>query len=49
MTIDRQRSAVYKWERDNIASKDRSVVPFAQIEPIVRYVWEQEGLEYPLL
>jgi hypothetical protein len=47
MNRDSQRSAVYSWENLNVAPHDRTVVPFAQIEAIVRYVWEREGLEYP--
>ena len=49
MNRDRQRSAVYAWERKRVSPHDRSVVPFNQIEFVVHYIWEQEGLSYPPL
>jgi hypothetical protein len=44
---DSQRSAVYSWERNNIAHFDVKPVPFNQVQAIIDYVWAQEGLEYP--
>lgn len=44
---DYQRSKAYKWEDDCIHLKDNSVVPFAQAQGIVDYVWAQEGLSHP--
>ncbi len=47
--MDRQRSKVYRWERQVVAPHDLTLVPFNQIEMIVKHVWEQEGLKYPPL
>lgn len=49
MKRDSQRSKVYAWESANIAIHDRNVVTFDQIEPIVRFVWSNEGLQFPPL
>ena len=47
MKRDRQKSKVYDWERKYIAPFDKSNVPFDNINGIVKYIWEQEGLKYP--
>lgn len=47
MLIDKQRNKLYKWERSNILSKDNSVVKFSDIQNIVNYIWQNEGLSYP--
>lgn len=44
---DFQKSKVYRWENANIAPHDKSRVSFDQIQEIVNYVWEGEGLKYP--
>jgi hypothetical protein len=44
---DYQQSAVYRWEDMVIARLDRSQVKFKDIQPLVNYVWQQEGLLYP--
>jgi hypothetical protein len=44
---DTQKNKVYKWESITVAPKDKTRVPFEQIQSIVDYVWKQEGLEYP--
>ena len=47
MKRDRQKSKVYAWEDKYIAPFDKSNVPFDNIDGIVKYIWEQEGLKYP--
>jgi len=49
MIRDLQQSAVYAWEQRNIKPHDKSSVPFDQIQSIVNYVWQGEGLQYPPL
>ncbi len=44
---DFQKSKVYAWEDKVIAPKDKTFVPFNQIESIVNYIWKMEGLKYP--
>lgn len=49
MKRDLQKNAVYAWERQNVMPFDRNVVPFEQIESIVKYVWASEKLSFPPL
>ena len=44
---DYQKSRVYTWEDNIVAPKDQSLVPFNQIESVVNYIWQNEGLKYP--
>jgi len=45
--IDKQREMVYKWERQYVAPHDTTPVSFANIENIIRYIWSEEGWDYP--
>ena len=45
--MDKQKNRIYAWEQVVVAPKDCIEISFAQIEPIVRHIWQQEGLEYP--
>ena len=38
---------LYAWEDAVIAPRDRSRVPFAQLQALVDHVWAAEGLRYP--
>jgi hypothetical protein len=49
MKIDKQKSLVYRWEQAEIAPKDTTKLFFFQVEPIVKWIWKQEGLQYPPL
>jgi hypothetical protein len=44
---DYQRSAVYSWEQEYIAPKDKSSVDISIAPNIVKYIWEGEHLLYP--
>jgi len=44
---DYQRQRVYDWENRNIEPKDSSIIPYAQAQMMVNYIWEQEGLLFP--
>ena len=45
--MDKQKNLVYAWENAIVAPKDRTEIPFSQVEPLVGYIWAAEGLEYP--
>jgi hypothetical protein len=47
MERDKQKQAVYDWEKTNIALHDTTKVPFDQIEKLVKFIWTMEGYEYP--
>ena len=49
MRIDKQQGLVYQWEQAEIAPKDTTKLFFFQVEPIIRWIWEQENLQYPPL
>jgi hypothetical protein len=49
MLSNNQQNRVYSWERRYIAHKDTTLVPYDMAEPIISYVWENEGLKYPPL
>lgn len=38
---------VYAWENRVVAPRDRSVVPFQQMQALVDHVWAGEGLAWP--
>lgn len=44
---DYQKNKFYQWEDKEIISKDSSNVSYDNIQNVVNYIWEQEGLEYP--
>lgn len=44
---DFQRSAVYAWETEFVSPRDTTPVEFANIQPIVNWIWQSEGLKYP--
>ena len=44
---DAQRQKVYDWENEYVIGKDKSHVPFEQIQTIVNFVWGSEGLQHP--
>lgn len=44
---DYQQSKLYRWENTIVGSKDMSQVPYDNIQNIVNYIWEGEGLLYP--
>ena len=44
---DYQRSAVYAWEQEHIAPKDKSSVDLDTARAIVQYIWKGEGIQYP--
>lgn len=44
---DYQRSKCYSWEDLHIHNRDKSLVPFAQVQSLVDYIWQAEGLTYP--
>lgn len=46
---DPQRRKVYAWEDREVAPRDQSRVPFAQLQALVDHVWAQEGLRWPPL
>lgn len=43
---DIQKNKAYKWETPIIA-RDRTIVPFDQLQSLVNYIWEGEGLKHP--
>lgn len=47
MRCDFQRSKCYAWEQDMVHRHDKSHVPFDQLQVLVDYVWNAEGLQYP--
>jgi len=38
---------LYAWEDAVVAPRDRSLVPFAQLQSLVDHVWAAEGLRWP--
>ncbi|MBR0652668.1 hypothetical protein GXW78_23625 [Roseomonas terrae] len=38
---------VYAWENRVVAPRDRSIVPFGQMQALVDHVWAAEGLAWP--
>jgi hypothetical protein len=38
---------LYRWEHDYIAKLDKEKIPLSNVQGIVDYVWENEGLKYP--
>jgi hypothetical protein len=38
---------LYAWEDAEVAPRDRSRVPFAQLQALVDHVWAAEGLRFP--
>ena len=38
---------LYAWEDAEVAPRDRSLVPFAQLQALVDHVWAAEGLRFP--
>lgn len=38
---------LYAWEDAEVAPRDRSSVPFAQLQALVDHVWAGEGLRFP--
>ncbi|WP_372621455.1 hypothetical protein [Falsiroseomonas sp.] len=44
---DPHASRLYAWEDAVVAPCDRSLVPFARLQPLVDHVWAEEGLRWP--
>lgn len=44
---DFQQHKCYSWEDLHVHNRDRSVIPFDQVQAIVDYVWQGEGLAHP--
>jgi hypothetical protein len=44
---DRAARRLYAWEDAVVAPRDRSLVPFAQLQALVDHVWAGEGLRWP--
>jgi len=44
---DPQARKLYDWEDAEVAPRDRALVPFAQLQPLVDHVWATEGLRFP--
>ena len=42
-----EASRLYAWEDRAVAPRDRSRVPFAQLQALVDHVWAAEGLRFP--
>ncbi|MBV1796190.1 hypothetical protein [Siccirubricoccus sp. G192] len=38
---------LYAWEDAEVAPRDLSLVPFAQLQALVDHVWAAEGLRFP--
>jgi hypothetical protein len=38
---------LYAWEDAVVAPRDRSLVPFAQLQALVDHVWTEEGRRWP--
>lgn len=47
MTPDPQKQRLYAWEDREVAWRDGSRVPFAQLQVLVDHVWAGEGLRWP--
>ena len=44
---DFQKQRVYDWERLAVQPKDKSLVPYSNLQTITNYIWEREALVYP--
>lgn len=44
---DAEARCLYAWEDAEVAPRDRSRVPFAQLQTLVDHVWAAEGLRFP--
>jgi hypothetical protein len=44
---DPEARRLYAWEDAEVAPRDRSRVPFAQLQALVDHVWAAEGLRWP--
>ncbi len=44
---DYQKSRCYAWENRHVGPVDHSEVAFKDIQAIVDYIWDKEGLKYP--
>ncbi len=44
---DAAAQKLYAWEDAVVAPRDRSLVPFAQLQALVDHVWAAEGLRWP--
>lgn len=44
---DAAAQRLYAWEDAVVAPRDRSRVPFAQLQALVDHVWAAEGLRFP--
>ncbi len=42
-----EANRLYAWEDRVVAPRDRSRVPFAQLQALVDHVWAAEGLRFP--
>ena len=42
-----EAARLYAWEDREVAPRDRSRVPFAQLQALVDHVWAAEGLRFP--
>jgi hypothetical protein len=42
-----EANRLYAWEDRVVAPRDRSRVPFAQLQALVDHVWTAEGLRFP--
>ena len=42
-----EANRLYAWEDRAVAPRDRSRVPFAQLQALVDHVWAAEGLRFP--
>ena len=44
---DYQRSACYRWEHEVVEPRGGAWVEFDDIQNLVNYIWNKEGLRYP--
>jgi hypothetical protein len=44
---DRAARKLYAWEDAVVAPRDRSLVPFAQLQSLVDHVWQDAGRHFP--
>jgi hypothetical protein len=44
---DRHARTLYAWEDKVVAPRDRGLVPFARLQPLVDHVWAEEGRRWP--
>jgi hypothetical protein len=45
--MDRQKNKVYQWEDKNVKPYDINPVKLQNVQEIVNFIWEREGLKYP--